>query len=42
MEGMEEEEGDDMELSEIDLDVIEEECRNKGQGYVSRHQIELL
>ena len=42
MEGMEEEEGDDTELGELDLDAIEEECGKKGQGYVSRRQIELL
>ena len=37
-----EEEGDEMELGELDLDAIEEECGKKGQGYVSRRQIELL
>ena len=42
MEGTEEDEGDDMELGELDLDTIEEECGKKGQGYVSRRQIELL
>ena len=42
MEGVEEEEGEDMELGELDLDAIEEECRKKEQGYVSRHQLELL
>ena len=42
MEGTEEDNGEDMELSELDLDAIEEECRKKGQGYVSRHQLELL
>ena len=31
-----EEEGDEMELGELDLDAIEEECGKKGQGYVSR------
>ena len=31
-----------MELGELDLDAIEEECGKKGQGYVSRRQIELL
>ena len=38
------EEGDDeeMELGEIDLDAMEEECGKKGKGYVSRRQIELL
>ena len=36
MEGTEEGEGEDMELGELDLDAIEEECRKKGQGYVSR------
>ena len=42
MEGVEEDEGDDMELGELDLDAIEEECRKKEQGYVSRRQLELL
>ena len=42
MEGTEEEEGEDMELGELDLDAIEEECRKKGQGYVSRRHLELL
>ena len=42
MEGMEEDEGEDMDLGELDLDAIEEECRKKGQGYVSRCQLELL
>ena len=42
MDGVEEDEGDDMELGELDLDAIEEECRKKDQGYVSRRQLELL
>ena len=42
MEGTEEEEGDDMELRELDLDTIKEVCGKKCQGYVSRHQIKLL
>ena len=42
MEGTEEDEGEDMDLDELDLDAIEEECRNKGQGYISRRQLELL
>ena len=42
MEGTKEEEGDDMELGKLDLDVIEEECGKKCQGYVSWLQIELL
>ena len=42
MEGVEEEEGEDMELGELDLDAIEEECRKKEQGYVSRCQLEIL
>ena len=42
MEGTEEEEGEDTELDELDLDMIEEECRKKGQGYVLRRQLELL
>ena len=37
-----EEEGDEMELGELDLDAIEEECGKKGKGYVSRRQIKLL
>ena len=31
-----------MELGELDLDAIEEECGNKGKGYVPRCHIELL
>ena len=31
-----------MELGELDLEAIHEECGKKGQGYVSRRQIELL
>ena len=42
MEGTEEDEGEDMDLGELDLDSIEEECRKKGQGYFSRCQLELL
>ena len=42
MEGSEEDEGEDMDLGELDLDAIEEECRKKGQGYVSRRHLELL
>ena len=42
MEGTVEDEGEDMDLGELDLDSIEEECRKKGQGYVSRRQLELL
>ena len=42
MEGAEEDEGEDMDLGELELDSIEEECRKKGQGYVLRHQLELL
>ena len=42
MEVMEEDEGEEMELGELDLDVIEEECGNKGKGYVPQHQIEFL
>ena len=42
MEGKKEEEGEDMELGELDLDAIEEEGRKKGQGYISRRQLELL
>ena len=36
MEGTKEEEGEDMELGELYLDMIEEECRKKGQGYILR------
>ena len=42
MEIMEEDEGEEMELGELDLDTIEEECGKKGKGYVPRKQIELL
>ena len=42
MEGVEEGEGEDMELGGLDLDAIEEECRKKEQGYVSHRQLELL
>ena len=42
MEVMEEDEGEEMELGELDLDLIDEECRKKGKGYVPRCQIELL
>ena len=42
MEGTKEDEGEDMDLGELDLDAIEEECRKKGQGYVLHPQIELL
>ena len=42
MEGVEGDEGEDMDLGELDLDAIEEECRNKGQAYVSCRQLELL
>ena len=31
-----------MELGELDLEAIHEECGKKGQGYVSQWQIELL
>ena len=39
---MEEDDAEDMELGDLDLDTLEEECRNVGKGYVSREQIELL
>ena len=42
MEGTKEDEGEEMDLGELDLDAIEEECKKKGQGYVSRCQLELL
>ena len=32
---MEEDEAEDMELGDLDLDALEEECRNVGKGYVS-------
>ena len=39
---MEEDDGEEMELEELYLDAIEEECGKKGKGYVPRRQIELL
>ena len=42
MEVIEEDEGDEMELGELDLDAIEEECGKKGKGYVPQCHIELL
>ena len=42
MEVMEEDKGEEMELGELDLDAIEEECGKKGQGYVPRRKLELL
>ena len=42
MDVTEEDEGEEMELGELDLDVIEEKCGKKGQSYVSRCHIELL
>ena len=42
MEVMEEDEGEEMELGELDVDAIKEECKKKGKGYVSRCQIKLL
>ena len=42
MEVIEEDEGEEMELGELDLDVLEAGCGKKEQGYVSRRQIELL
>ena len=39
---MEEDESEDMELGDLDLDALEEECRKVGKGYVSWEQIELL
>ena len=42
MEVMEEDEGEEMELGELDLDAIKEECEKKGKVYVPRRQIELL
>ena len=33
---MEEDEAEDMELGDLDLDALEEECRNAGKGYVSQ------
>ena len=41
MEVMEEVEGEEMELGELDLDVITEECGKKGKGYVPRRRIDL-
>ena len=42
MEVMEEDEGEEMELGELDLDAIKEECEKKGKVYVPQRQIELL
>ena len=42
MEVMEEDEGEEMELGELDLDAIKEECEKKGKVYVPGRQIELL
>ena len=39
---MEEDEGEEMELGELDLDVIVKECKKKGKEYVPRCQIDLL
>ena len=36
MEIVEEADDEEMELGELDLDVIEAECGNKGKDYVSR------
>ena len=33
---------EEMELGELDLDAIEEECGKEGQGYVSRRKLELF
>ena len=33
---------EDMELKELDMDEIEKECEKKGNGYVSRWQLELI
>ena len=42
MKGTKEDDGEDMDLGELDLVAKEEECRKKGQGYVSKRQLELL
>ena len=42
MEVMEEDEVEEMELWELDLYAIEEECGKKGLRYVSRRKLELL
>ena len=42
MEGSKEDEAEEMELGELDLDVIKEECGKKGNGYVTRRKLELL
>ena len=42
MKGMEEEEVKEMELGELDLDAIQDECGEKGKGYVSRRKLELI
>ena len=42
MEVVDEDEVEEMELGELDLEAIEEECGKKGHRYVSCRQIELL
>ena len=42
IEGMEENEVEEMGLGELDLDAIEAECGKKGKGYVSKRKLELL
>ena len=42
IETMEEDEGEEMDLGEIDLDEIEKKYDKAGQGYVSRKQLELI
>ena len=42
IEAIDEDRVEEMELGEMDLDEIEKECDKKGQGYVSRRQLELL
>ena len=39
---MEEDEAKDMDLCDLDLDSVEEECRKAGSNYVSRDQSKLL
>ena len=39
---MEEDKFEDMELGDLDLDALEEECRNVGKGYISGEHSELL
>jgi len=39
---MQEEEGDDMEVGELDLDGIEKACEDPSEGYIPTQQVSLL